>query len=169
MTSIRLRLLRSDDAQWIYRACQDHDIQRWTLVPRPYELEHARSFVDSGAGEFMRFAIEDEDQGEPYGLISIHGIDSVTKIADIGYWVAPWSRGRRIGSLAVQLLIDLARNETDANFLTANIASENLASQAVVIRAGFALSGQQLGPATVDLQPVPTVVFRYALGDRGDV
>jgi RimJ/RimL family protein N-acetyltransferase len=119
-------------------------------------------------GEFMRFAIEDENQGEPHGLISIHGIDPVTKIADIGYWVAPWSRGRRIGSLAVQSLLDIARNETDSAFLTANIASENLASQAVVIRAGFALSGQQLGPATVDLQPVQTVVFRYALRATSD-
>jgi RimJ/RimL family protein N-acetyltransferase len=117
-------------------------------------------------GELVRFVIEDETQGESHGLISIHGIDPVTKIADIGYWVAPWSRGRRIGSLAVQSLLDIARNETDAAFLTANIASENLASQAVVIRAGFALSGQQLGPATVDLQPVQTVVFKYALGAR---
>ena len=167
MTSVRLRPLRSDDAQWIFRACQDPEIQRWTLVPRPYALDHARSFVETRAGELMAFAIEDEAQRESHGLISIHGIDPVSKIADIGYWVAPWSRGRGIGSLAVQSLIDIARNETDAEFLSAKIASENLVSQSVVIRAGFTLSGQQYGPATVDLQPVPTVVFNYAFADRG--
>ncbi|NBR92441.1 MAG: GNAT family N-acetyltransferase [Actinobacteria bacterium] len=32
----RLRPLRLDDAEWIHRACQDPEVQRWTLVPRPY-------------------------------------------------------------------------------------------------------------------------------------
>ena len=40
-----LRAWRSGDAEAVYRACQDPDIQRWTTVPRPYELHHAVEFV----------------------------------------------------------------------------------------------------------------------------
>lgn len=46
--AVRLRSLRDDDADWIFDACQDAEIQRWTLVPRPYLREHAESFVDHG-------------------------------------------------------------------------------------------------------------------------
>jgi RimJ/RimL family protein N-acetyltransferase len=31
-----LRPWQADDADAVYRACQDPDIQRWTTVPRPY-------------------------------------------------------------------------------------------------------------------------------------
>lgn len=162
MTSVQLRSVHSDDADWIFRACQDPEIQRWTLVPRPYEMKHAQSFVDDGTGEFMRFVIEDTTEQMAHGLVSLHSIDPASKIADIGYWVAPWSRGRGIGLRAIQLLIDVARTETDANHLVAHIAAENLASQSVVIRAGFKFFGRQSGPATIDLQPAPTVVYRYS-------
>ena len=164
MTSIQLRSVQPHDVDWIFRACQDPEIQCWTLVPRPYEMKHAQSFVDDGAGELMRFVIEDQNQSEGHGLVSLHSIDPVSMIADIGYWVAPWSRGRGIGSRAIQLLIDVVCTQTEAKYLVANIAQRNIASQAVVLRAGFEQCGQQMGPATFDLQPVLTVVYRYSMG-----
>ena len=52
-----LRELQIDDAEWIYRACQDSEIQRWTTVPRPYSRDHAESFVHSRSGELAAYAI----------------------------------------------------------------------------------------------------------------
>jgi len=43
--SFTLRLPRAEDAEWITRACQDPLVLRYTLVPRPYTIEHARLFV----------------------------------------------------------------------------------------------------------------------------
>ena len=46
-----------DDVDWITEACQDSEILRWTVVPRPYTKDHARSFVADHAGELHAWAI----------------------------------------------------------------------------------------------------------------
>lgn len=165
MTRIRLRSVSVDDADWINRACQDTDIQRWTLVPRPYTLDHARYFVGDTTLEFRRWAIEDAETIEPLGLVSIHGVQPDTGDADIGYWVAPWGRGRGVGSAAVRVMTDIVRTEDDVTRLVAYVAAENAASQSVVRRAGFVEVARQEGPACRDLQPVSTVVFHLRLRD----
>src|SRR6266508_2973041 len=42
---ILLRPWRPEDADAVYAACQDPEIQRWTTVPSPYLAEHAARFV----------------------------------------------------------------------------------------------------------------------------
>ena len=49
-----LRPLAADDADWIFEACQDSEIQKWTQIPRPYTREHAVSFAKNLAGEIGR-------------------------------------------------------------------------------------------------------------------
>lgn len=163
MMPIGLRDIVETDAEWIHRACQDPDIQRWTMVPRPYTIDHARSFVADTTLEYRRWAIEDPVTNEPLGLVSIHGIRADTGDADIGYWVAPWGRGRGVGAAAVQAMTEIARTDWDMSRLVAYVAEENLASQGVVRRAGFVDVARQQGPACCDLQPVPTRVFRLDL------
>ena len=53
----RLRPLQSSDAEWIYHACQDAEVQHWTKIPRPYTREHAKSFVVDQNGELLANAI----------------------------------------------------------------------------------------------------------------
>lgn len=163
MNSIRLRDVSVDDAEWIFRACQDSDIQRWTTVPRPYTLDHALSFVGDTTLEYRRWTIDDAETNEPLGLVSIHGVQPDTGDADIGYWVAPWGRGRGVGSASVREMIDLVRNEKDVTGLVAYVAAENVASQSVVRRAGFIDVARRHGPACRDLQPVSTIVFHRPL------
>jgi hypothetical protein len=52
-----------DDVDWITEACQDSEILRWTVVPRPYTKDHARSFVADHAGELHAWAIVDRASG----------------------------------------------------------------------------------------------------------
>ncbi|MGH3450260.1 MAG: GNAT family N-acetyltransferase, partial [Haloechinothrix sp.] len=40
-----LRPWQPQDAEAVYRACRDPEIQRWTTVPSPYLREHAEHFV----------------------------------------------------------------------------------------------------------------------------
>lgn len=163
MNAVRLRPLTLIDEEWIYRACQDADIQRWTLVPRPYEREHAHSFVVNGVGEFIRWAIVDDESGSPLGVIGIHGVDPVSGEADIGYWVAPWSRGRAAGTQALQALISWAETVPQIHHVVAKVASDNRASQLVVIRAGFEMISHQMGPAVDQMEIVPTDTYRFSL------
>ncbi len=132
-----LRDLRVDDADWIFDACQDQDIQRWTLVPRPYLREHAEGFVRDGAGALRNWVI-DLGGERPVGMIGVHSVDE--GVASIGYWVAPWGRGRGAASGAVRAVVDELRSSSEVVAVTANIAEGNAASRRTVERCGFVVS-----------------------------
>ena len=142
----RLRPLRVDDAEWIYRACQDAEVQRWTLVPRPYTREHAESFVRDQAGERFANAVIDARTGEPAGVAGIHGISN--GVATVGYWIAPWARRRGAASTAMRILPTLAARLDTVHTVQATIAETNTASRRTAERSGFTLAS-----ASVDQCP----------------
>lgn len=131
----RLRPLQPGDADWILRACQDAEIQRWTTVPRPYTRLHAESFVRDQAGERLANAIIDARTGEPAGVAGIHNV--IDGVATIGYWVAPWARRRGAASTAMRILPSLAARLGSVQALQATIAETNMASRRAAERAGF--------------------------------
>ena len=135
----RLRNLESSDAEWITRACQDEEVQRWTKVPRPYTREHAESFIENKNGELPAWAIIDSRSQEPVGMIGIHHV--INGVASIGYWVAPWGRKSGAASAALRIIPTLARRIGKAHTLQATIAETNTASRRTAERAGFILIG----------------------------
>ncbi|MFY9481751.1 MAG: GNAT family N-acetyltransferase [Ilumatobacteraceae bacterium] len=135
----RLRNLESSDAEWIYQACQDEEVQRWTKVPRPYTREHAESFIKNKNGELAAWAIVDFRSQEPVGMIGIHHV--INGVASIGYWVAPWGRKSGAASTVLQIIPTLARRIGKAHTLHATIAETNTASRRTAERAGFSLLG----------------------------
>jgi uncharacterized protein YhfF/predicted acetyltransferase len=135
----RLRSLESADAEWIYQACQDEEVQRWTKVPRPYTREHAESFIENKNGELAAWAIIDSRSQEPVGMIGI--LHVINGVASIGYWVAPWGRKSGAASTALRIIPTLARRIGMAHTLHATIAETNTASRRTAERAGFTLIG----------------------------
>ena len=135
----RLRNVESSDAEWITRACQDEEVQRWTKVPRPYTREHAEAFIKNKNGELAAWAIIDSRSQEPVGMIGIHHV--INGVASIGYWVAPWGRKSGAASTALQIIPTLARRVGKAHTLQATIAETNTASRRTAERAGFTLFG----------------------------
>ena len=79
----RLRELQPGDAEWIFRACQDAEIQRWTMVPRPYTRGHAESFLKDQAGELAAYAIVHARSDEPVGMAGVHHVRD--GVASVGY------------------------------------------------------------------------------------
>ena len=139
LLSHRLRNLEFSDAEWITRACQDEEVQRWTKVPRPYTREHAEAFIKNKNGELTAWAIIDSRSQEPVGMIGIHHV--INGVASIGYWVAPWGRKSGAASTALQIIPTLARRVGKAHTLQATIAETNTASRRTAERAGFTLFG----------------------------
>src|SRR5918998_965010 len=93
---LELSLPNEGDVDAIYEACQDPAIQRYTTVPSPYERQHAQSFVaqvakDWEAGQHRTWAVR--DGGSLVGTIGFYRVDGKGN-GEIGYWVAPWARGR---------------------------------------------------------------------------
>jgi len=131
----RLRPLQSSDAEWIYHACQDTEVQHWTKIPRPYTREHAKSFVADQNGELLANAIIDSRTGEPAGVAGIHHIKD--GVATVGYWIAPQARRAGAASTALKILPSIAKRLGDVQTVRAIIAETNVASRATAERAGF--------------------------------
>jgi RimJ/RimL family protein N-acetyltransferase len=99
-----------DDVDVITAICQDPEIQEWTVVPRPYEREHAVWFVEELVGGGWA---EDRERtwavrvgGEVAGMVGL-GRKPV-RCAEIGYWMAPQARGQGHLHRALGLVLDHA-------------------------------------------------------------
>jgi RimJ/RimL family protein N-acetyltransferase len=147
---ITLRALRPADAEGVTAACQDPEIPRWTLVPSPYTLSHARTFIrteaaEAGAGRMLALLAVDSDD-RPLGCIGLTGVDRAARRAEIGYWVAREARGRGVASRAVALVRDWAPPAIGLRTLEILTREDNLASRRVAERAGFYDTGERRPP-----------------------
>jgi RimJ/RimL family protein N-acetyltransferase len=137
---VRLRPWRGDDADAVYRACQDRQIQRWTRVPSPYTREHARSFVAASpqawASGLASFAVVDASTDE---VIGSHGFVTAPAqgVAEIGYWTAPWGRGRGLTTAATRLVARWAFDTLGLARLDWYAEVGNIGSRRVAESAGF--------------------------------
>jgi len=113
---IRLRALRDTDAPRVQEACSDERTQHWLAgMPSPYGLNDAQGFIRtrpgvmaSGAG--VAWAIADATTDELIGNISLFDLDDHrdSTAGEIGYWMHPDARGRKVMSTAVRLVIEHA-------------------------------------------------------------
>ncbi len=141
-----LRPWQLTDADEVHRACQDAEIQRWlTAVPSPYTLDDARRFVselawdERRAGSGMQCAAVERESGQlvaSVGLMRLGG----TIGPEIGYWVAPWGRGRGHAAEATDALARWAF-EHGARRVSLLAAPSNVASCRTAERGGFRREG----------------------------
>ena len=143
-----LRPWRSTDADAVYRACQDPDIARWTTKPSPYLVEHAIGFVsttapaDWAAGTGAPFAVCDAATGELLASCGFVGIDHRLRSAELGYWTAPWARGRGVAVHASRAVARWGFGELGLRRIIWQAEVGNHASRLVALRAGFRIEGR---------------------------
>jgi RimJ/RimL family protein N-acetyltransferase len=140
---VELRLWGATDVPAIVAACQDSEIPRWTPLPEPFTEEDAREWIATHeskmrAGEGLPLAIV-SPAGEVLGCIELH--IRRQGVGQIGYWVAPWARRRRVATRALVLLSRWALATLPLFRLQVTAAPDNLASQAVAEAAGFRREG----------------------------
>jgi RimJ/RimL family protein N-acetyltransferase len=142
-----LRPWRAEDAEAVHRACQDPMIQRWTRVPSPYLPEHARYFVTEHSGAAWRngtgapFAVLDPDTGDLLASCGLVTIDQVLGSAEVGYWTAPWARGRAVATRATRAVSRWAFESLGIRRVVWQAEVGNHASRLVALRAGFRVQG----------------------------
>jgi RimJ/RimL family protein N-acetyltransferase len=159
-----LRPLHASDADWIFEACQDLEIQKWTEIPKPYTRDHSDSFAKTLSGDVEVWVIERDSSGKPFGVIGVHSINPATRVALIGYWIAPW--GRNQGAMKAGLKLYIAKVSTNPNiaYIRANIAEENLASRKSVESAGFVFIGDSGETCNCGGVDVKAVTYECAVG-----
>lgn len=147
-----LRAWRPTDAEAVYEACQDLDIQRWTGLPSPYERHHATNFVteraaaDWAAGVAAPLGVFDRATGRLLGANGLASIEPVRQSAEIGYWTAPWARGRGVALASTRAVARWAFAYLGLDRLTWQAELGNHASRLVALRAGFQVSGEHRLP-----------------------
>lgn len=165
--SIALRGWQETDASAVLAACQDQDIQHWLPVPVPYLEEHARGFVTEFAtqewtsGQGTPFAVVDASTGDLLGAAGLKDIDLAAKVAEGGYWVAPWARGHRVAFRAMRLLCDWAFTDLNLRRVEFFVEPANKASCSVVEQLGATWEG--LLPDREVIHGTARETARYAL------
>jgi RimJ/RimL family protein N-acetyltransferase len=162
---VTLRRWRSDDAAEVARACSDRETARWLPIPVPYALQAGQAYVDGivptqwADGTAANVAVVDAADGQLVGAVGLTLRDG---LGEVGYWTAPWARGRGVATRAAALhtawgleVLGLPRVEllTDV---------DNLASQRVAERAGFVREGvaRAVRPRPRSQERADMVVFR---------
>jgi RimJ/RimL family protein N-acetyltransferase len=149
---VHLRLWGPADIPAIVAACQDPEIPRWTRVPDAFTEKDATEWVATHepkmrAGEELSLAVV-APAGEVLGAIALH--IRHRGVGEIGYWVAPWARRRRVATRALVLLSSWALATLPLSRLQVTADPGNLASQGVADRAGFRREG--LVPAYAEIK-----------------
>ncbi|MEU6759092.1 GNAT family N-acetyltransferase [Streptomyces sp. NPDC046685] len=140
-----LRPFVPSDEDEVYAAAQDPDIQRWTMVPSPYEREHAHSFVNEIVPNGWRdgtahpFAVRLGAEGPLVAAIGVHvhGPGSY----EVGYWAVKEHRGKGYMTEAVRAVARWAFTELGVVRLEWRAEVGNAASRAVAESAGFRIEG----------------------------
>ncbi|HVQ50551.1 MAG TPA: GNAT family protein [Mycobacterium sp.] len=146
---VLLRPWRLSDATFMAEGSRDPAIERYN-GPAPASVADAITVIEriekswcafeaGGDPTGAAFAIVDSALGEPVGMCGIDDWSS-TDVAQFGYWLAADARGRGFATRAVTLMTGwLFKLGAARVFLT--IESENAASAAVALRAGFTFEG----------------------------
>ena len=161
---VQLRSHRLEDLDDMVLACRDEQTWTWTTGPTPYEPEHAEAYINRAVGTPVdgetRWAIEVDGRfGGNIGAM----LDGAGR-ADVGYFVAPWARGRGVGSVALWLVCDWAFRDGGCEVVTWNALVGNVPSRRMVEKVGFRVHadparrmvvqrGQRVDVWTADLLP----------------
>lgn len=155
--TISLRNLLDADVDWILEAGRDPSIQRLTSHGGARTPESARALIHGTNGDHNSWAILLNSQ--PVGVISVHSIDVLASVADVGFWVDPAFRRRGAARGALELLERELALDVTVEFIQLTIAQENHASQRVAVACGFELISEG-DCACGSGELLPALVFR---------
>ncbi|MFV2101815.1 GNAT family N-acetyltransferase [Micromonospora sp. LOL_024] len=151
---IRLRAFHLDDVADITAGCADPLVQRFLDgLPDPYTEAEARRWVtESAPAAFASggaaYAVTDPATDRLLGTVGLSHPVPQRGQAEIGYWVAPWARGRGVATTATRALAEHAFATGTARLeLLTHV--ENAASQRVALAAGFRSEGVRRGATPV--------------------
>lgn len=170
-----LRCWRPADADAVHRACQDEEIRRWTTVPSPYTAAEATRFVTGAAeawttGTGTPFGVFDAATGDLLGATGLH-LAPERRGAEIGYWTAPWSRGRHVAERAGRLVARWGFDTLGLRRLDWRAVVGNHTSRLIALRLGMRMEGvvrSGLRPHGADGDPVDGWVAGMLPGELRD-
>ena len=135
------------DAQEVFEACQDPDIQRYTTVPGPYSMADAEMYVGTISPEGwssesrLSWSVKDATTGQVLASVGFPGFSAYLKSAELGYWCAPWARGKGVTTAAARAVCAWAFGTELVTYIGWRAVVGNLGSRAVAEKVGFSVEG----------------------------
>ncbi|MFB7947347.1 GNAT family N-acetyltransferase [Kitasatospora phosalacinea] len=111
------------------------------------------------------FAVTDAGSGQLLGTVGLKKTDWPTRVSEVGYWSAPWARGRGVTAEATRALGEWLLGEQGFQRLQLFAATGNTASQRVAEKAGFQREGILRNAGYVHAGLVDLFVFSLVPGD----
>ena len=130
------------DVSWVYDACQDASIRRWTRVPSPYRPSDAVDLIaasssERASGRGAPMAIELTETGELLGSVALVRVDWNGRRAEVGYWLHGDARGRGVIKHVLPVLAAWVFSVLDLDVVEARVDHGNRASERALEDAGF--------------------------------
>lgn len=170
---VTLRAHGDHDVDAMVEMCTDPQMQRWTAVPQDYHRQNAVDF----ARDAMRIAWEQKDHrgwaieavdpntGETRfaGNIDVRG----TPIADVGFALHPWARGRGLMTRALALAAQWCFQDGGVEIIHWRAQVGNVASLRTAWASGFTLHGTTPGLLHEREQVLDAWTASLRFGDDG--
>ena len=168
--NIELSGITPADEEDIVVYMQDKEISEGTSrIPFPYTIEHAKSWVadnlafEKEQGFKCNYAIRN-NEGKMLGCIGLHfNYGHKSDVTEFGYWLGKPYRNKGIMTAAIKKLAVKAKQQYKLKTLEAHVFDFNIASQKVLIKAGF--TRHSLAPNFYEKngQPISAIKFTLAL------
>ncbi len=146
-----LRVPLTDDADAIARAFRDdpHLAVDWGVDEAPDGVG-ARDLLEKQIalwenGEGMHFTVASADTDELLGGVNFHNIRPDHRRAEVGFWLAPWARGRGVGSGAVAAACRWGFERWQLQRIEMTTLPDNAGSLALARKLGFTNEGTMRG------------------------
>lgn len=152
--ALRLRPVEPDDAMAMWE--MESDPTQWIQngMMAPYSLRNLKEYAlqyraDPFAEGQLRLMLASEESAEPIGkdalqpvgIVDLYDISASNRTAWVGIYIRPGYRRNGLGEKALQMLEDYCRRLLNLRILAAKVASENVASQRLFAKAGYAECG----------------------------
>lgn len=155
---VSLFLLRPEDVGDAYVSWLNSPTVNRFLETRftTHSLESIRDFVAAALAspDVLFLGIRSESLGRHVGNIKLGPINRPHQTADIGILVGdPAAWGRGIATAAIELLVEIARDELQLRKLTAGCYASNVGSRRAFEKAGFSFEGTRPAQFLLDGRP----------------
>nr|WP_131102742.1 GNAT family N-acetyltransferase [Streptomonospora litoralis] len=147
-----LRAHTRDDVDAVYLGAGDPGVQRWLPMPRPgqaYTRADAENWCLVAApqarvgGDGQQWAAVEAATGAYAGSVGLTRTLWRTSSTEVGYWLAPWARGRGLATEAVVAISRWALCDQEFQRVELKAAVGNTASRRVAEKAGFTYEGTE--------------------------